>query len=143
MFYGWYLFIPTPLHHNLGYLKEPFRSKHIISYVRNLFTIKVLSNMLIIVNLIVVVVGIGGFTAKPRSRPVPKPVVYGPSTEDGQPPVLLKELSSPAPDLDASGEGQLSGPAKKKIVRKKKGIIEDTYPSYLQVSLFIPNHSCL
>lgn len=80
-------------------------------------------------------IGIGGFSVKPRQRGPPKPVVYGPVTADGQPPVLLKELCSPPPDMDASGEGLPSDPTKKKIVRKlkKKGIIEDTYPSYLQV----------
>lgn len=82
--------------------------------------------------------GIGGFVAKPRQRGPPKPVVQGPVTEDGQPPVLIKELPPPS-ELDLSGEGLPADPAasatKKKIVKKvrKKGVIEDTYPVYLQV----------
>jgi len=72
--------------------------------------------------------GIGGFVAKPRQRPPTKivMVVQGPYTADGQP---------PAPPTDAAAAEGVSVDGKKKIVRKmrKKGQIEDAYPSYLQV----------
>lgn len=80
--------------------------------------------------------GIGGFIAKPRQpRGPPKLVVHGPATEDGQPPMLQAEESA-APAADSELPADNSDNAKKKKSRKprKKGVIEDTYPSYLQVS---------
>lgn len=82
--------------------------------------------------------GIGGFIAKPRQhRAPPKLLVQGPATEDGQPPVLLTEESAaPSADSELTADNAESALAlKKKKSRKprKKGVIEDTYPSYLQV----------
>ena len=88
-------------------------------------------------NIYRVLPGIGGFVAKPRVRAPPKPVVYGPVTADGQPPILHKDQSAFSPEMDGAGEGAGADPSKKRFVRKlrKKGIIEDTYPMYLQVDI--------
>lgn len=65
-------------------------------------------------------------------------LVFGPLTSDGQPPILLKELAAPS-SVEGEADSLNTDPnsAKKKIIRKpkKKGIIEDTYPMYLQVRL--------
>lgn len=85
-------------------------------------------------------VGIGGFIAKPRQiRGPPKLVVHGPHTADGQPPVLLTSegtSGTPAGEADiSSAQDPNDAAAAKKTKRKqrKKGVIEDTYPVYLQV----------
>ena len=83
--------------------------------------------------------GIGGFIAKPRQqRGPPKLVVQGPHTADGQPPILLTaEVPAGAStgDSDAAAMLDSNEVAAKKKPRKlrKRGIIEDTYPVYLQV----------
>lgn len=87
---------------------------------------------------LVVFAGIGGFIAKSRQvKGPPKLVIQGPHTADGHPPVLQSadgtsgtpagEVES-APFLDPN-----EAASKKKRKQRIKGIIEDTYPVYLQV----------
>lgn len=89
------------------------------------------------VSIVIFVLGIGGFIHKPRQQRAPaKPVVQGPVTADGQAPVLLTSSSVNNADPEATNDSTDQNVPQKKKARKirKKGIIEDTYPIYLQVN---------